>query len=757
MSDAEIGHRTSPIRRLTFTRSISSQPGGFAREDQTDVETLGRRPSESADVTGAGIFEDLELQPLTGLSSETVNASIPVHAKTHQWYHSRHQLRWLASIKRTLVVQCRQWRQTSRFSGWRFGVLTGFAITVLVLLSNLALLLLGIFRYGGYKGGVGELATGSSSSISAVNAAFHLVLNVLSTLLLGASNYSMQVLTAPSRTEVDHAHHKGYSLDIGVLSFRNLRHIGRRRFWLWSVLAASSIPLHLFYNSAIFQVTTGNEYTVTLVSSQDTAELTRLEFTSIKEANKPRNQPATTRMSNADWRKAYDETYVSLYSDLYLIGDQLALSLDDYNDVLAKNTTWSCGWPNTTIVSPAMYINIVDALKPIDSGSWMWVNPASSTGRDTNCSLHIGYAYAIEAGEHNSALNISLLFMAIVLLFNVVKAIAMLLLLLEHDDTYLVTCGDAVSSFLAHPDPGMAGYCTARKEESSLVRSIKVRYLTEDYITTQMAQEAGGYSWRPRKVRWGSAISTKRRMTFTFISGISLLGCSLFLGLSRPSLDSWAASSSTYFSNSDFSNAHLLLNAWLANIPQLLLSAVYLSLNSIYTSIALAQEWNRMAAARKGLRVTAPQGEQRSTFFLQLPYRWGLPLMVVSGTMHWLLSQTVFLVNLQVRNRDGSIDPDNSTSACGFSALALLVLTAVGWGVCIATGALSLLPLQENLPAAGSSSAVFSAACQPPRGDFNAHLKPVQWGATARSPGDVGHCTITSQPITKPIAGQIYA
>lgn len=42
---------------------------------------------------------------------------------------------------------------------------------------------------------------------------------------------------------------------------------------------------------------------------------------------------------------------------------------------------------------------------------------------------------------------------------------------------------------------------------------------------------------------------------------------------------------------------------------------------------------------RKGLRVTQPHGYQRSSYFLQLPYRWSLPLIVISGTLHWLLSR----------------------------------------------------------------------------------------------------------------------
>jgi hypothetical protein len=149
------------------------------------------------------------------------------------------------SVRLNLISQIQHWGDKHGFSGWRFGVLTGLLTTLFVLVSNIILLLLGAFRYGGYQNGISVLARGSSPTIAAISAAYHVFINVLSTLLLGASNYSMQVLTSPTRDAVDLAHEKGKWLDIGILSFRNLRCISRLRFWLWFMLAASSVPLHL--------------------------------------------------------------------------------------------------------------------------------------------------------------------------------------------------------------------------------------------------------------------------------------------------------------------------------------------------------------------------------------------------------------------------------------------------------------------------------------------------------------------------------
>jgi hypothetical protein len=75
--------------------------------------------------------------------------------------------------------------------------------------------------------------------------ASHVIINILSSALLGGSNYCMQRLSAPSRDNIDRAHSKGKWLDIGVSSFRNLWFIPRKCAIMWWLLACSSIPLHL--------------------------------------------------------------------------------------------------------------------------------------------------------------------------------------------------------------------------------------------------------------------------------------------------------------------------------------------------------------------------------------------------------------------------------------------------------------------------------------------------------------------------------
>jgi hypothetical protein len=134
----------------------------------------------------------------------------------------------------------------SRYHGWRMGVLVGCCTSAFVLCCNTAIVIVGSQARGGYKDdGIADLIIGSATAISKWSTAAHLVINILSTILLGASNYTMQVLSSPTRTDIDRAHARGRWLDIGLLSTRNLWNIPAKRSVVWCLLAASSIPLHL--------------------------------------------------------------------------------------------------------------------------------------------------------------------------------------------------------------------------------------------------------------------------------------------------------------------------------------------------------------------------------------------------------------------------------------------------------------------------------------------------------------------------------
>lgn len=133
-------------------------------------------------------------------------------------------------------------------SGWKFVVFACSLCSIAVFVANLA-----IFMWAGYShawqfgGDNGRFALydGNCKTTQKLNVAIHLLINLLGTILLSASNYCMQCLSAPTREEVDRAHGRGMWMDIGIQSFRNLKAIGSKRSVLYFVLGFSSLPLHL--------------------------------------------------------------------------------------------------------------------------------------------------------------------------------------------------------------------------------------------------------------------------------------------------------------------------------------------------------------------------------------------------------------------------------------------------------------------------------------------------------------------------------
>jgi len=77
----------------------------------------------------------------------------------------------------------------------------------------------------------------------------------------------------------------------------------------------------------------------------------------------------------------------------------------------------------------------------------------------------------------------------------------------------------------------------------------------------------------------------------------------------------------------------LIATTLFANLPQGILSFLYLTYNGLFSCMFGALEWSHFGRFRKPLRVTAPEGSQRTTYYLQLPYTYaivGLPSLPTS-------------------------------------------------------------------------------------------------------------------------------
>ena len=263
-------------------------------------------------------------------------------------------------------------------------------------------------------------------------------------------------------------------------------------------------------------------------------------------------------------------------------------------------------------------------------------------------------------------------------------------------------------------------------------------------------------------------------MNIRYIASLTVACCFLVQGLNNSSLNSrsishlWSlgfgnVSSETLVTindSQDLSGAGgVILIVLVANSPQIILSLLYFSYNGVFTCMLLAKEWRTYGSKSNFLRVTTPTGRQRSTYRLQLPYRYSIPLLIGSSTLHWFVSQSIFLVRVNVFAVDHIYD---GVSTCGYSPMALIFVITIGFIIVLVGIANGFRKVRDGMPFAGSCSAAISAACHPPKADVNASSKRVKWGVVAETdPNDpdnhVGHCSFTSFEVETPVVGRWYA
>ena len=206
----------------------------------------------------------------------------------------------------------------------------------------------------------------------------------------------------------------------------------------------------------------------------------------------------------------------------------------------------------------------------------------------------------------------------------------------------------------------------------------------------------------------------------------------------------------------------LIATVLIANSPQVLLSFLYLLYNNLFTCMLSAKEWSGFAQYRQTLRVSSPTGMQRSTYFLQLPYIYSIPLLVASGLFHWLVSQSIFLARVTVYDESGLEDTAQSISTCGYSNIAIIFDLIFGFSLIFIGLGNGFRRYDSSMPLVGSCSAAISAACHPPEGDMKASQKEVKWGALSHEEnedeeGPFGHCCVTSFDVQAPREGTPYA
>ena len=357
-----------------------------------------------------------------------------------------------------------------------------------VLLINLVVTIWGAARFG-VHGSLVTILDGDCSKSKKLSLWLHLLINVLSTLLLGASNYCMQCLSSPSRAEINSAHSQHIWLDIGVPSVRNLRRVSWNKVILWWLFAISTVPLHLLYNSAIFSTIGANEYSA-FVGSENLVTGVGLNW------SLPLYHGSNTTLQYfqqaANWENLTNEECIKVYSQRFVTAN---------NNVLAVTSPLRASSPVLNSTFPVWKTSQDDTHSfPGASPSlanWMIDVPNNPRSpEDGTWSVPIRYCLS-QPVKGYCTLQFSILIIAIVLVCNLTKLACMVVLLLRQEAKPLVTLGDAVESFLETLDPITENMCLADKWKFSS---------KERWSATREPYE-------PKRLRWFASASRKRWLT----------------------------------------------------------------------------------------------------------------------------------------------------------------------------------------------------------------------------------------------------
>lgn len=381
-----------------------------------------------------------------------------------------------------------------------------------------------------------------------------------------------------------------------------------------------------------------------------------------------------------------------------------------------------------------------------------------------------------------------------IIICGLVKVICMWLLLRTNRLELMLTIGDAISSFLQRPDLTTKFWCTLSSDMVSSKKECPWNSENKSFERTELVQQEPHPDFlqtrykpwtdnipraavRPDPKMWKQATSV-RMWIMTWFAMISYIVISVLF----PALATM--NSSTQSSDGAYSSQPLIhmwqIQGWgeiqsialltsyvasfvgsvlVSNIPQLAASFLYYCLNDHLTRCLLAADYNSFAIRRRPLRVSFPQGEQRSTLYLTIPYEYAIPLLAGFTLIHWFISEGLFYVQVLPYGIDSKPVPSKALVTCGVSTIPLITALGVALGIFFAIVLLGFRETKDSkMPVAHGMSVVVSAACHPPYDDFDAAYKPVQWGVVAHCPDAAfPHCSFTSQEVTEPDVDVKYA
>jgi hypothetical protein len=466
-------------------------------------------------------------------------------------------------------------------AGWR-SVAAGLTGLITTLTATIAICLIVSLHHRGNESesglGTSLLLKGDCDLTSRYNTWLHLAINIISSGVLASSNFFMQIMVAPTREDVDKAHARSQFLEVGVQSWRNLRHVPWRNVICWALLAITSIPLHLIFNSAVLESRASTDFLMA-VTSESFLHGAPWALPGVAEAphtaDSDRERVVTDmqnsilsshecdlvrweRISIKDCVDRYNNTRAPLTSHRHVvlvISDLVNSTADGWapSDILIDPSRDSEGPMNkSNALWSAMHFSrndkwLSDQAERRGKSNYYgksdfevylamaslsyWINLNVSTGiisanasvfREGFSSMRAEYCLS-EAFKVDCRLEVGNTMLLIVCVACLVKCtLCVVILATSRSRVPLITPGDAVESFIMKPDSTTAGMCTFARDD----------FVNRDYHQC--------FRWLPSPRAW---VSRNRRVgcavpTRIWIWSYVLIGTSLVVasGLSGSSL-----------------------------------------------------------------------------------------------------------------------------------------------------------------------------------------------------------------------------
>ncbi|KAI2468929.1 hypothetical protein F4781DRAFT_422344 [Annulohypoxylon bovei var. microspora] len=618
--------------------------------------------------------------------------------------------------------------------------------------------------------------TGNCTAVRETNFWIHLLINILASALYTISSYIMQRLAAPTREDINKAHHAREGLRIGSLAIRNLALLGRKRRLVFALLWASSFPIHLVFNSLVVYSST-NAGWPSAVFMLSTFRLDSLTSDNSSLANLGERQhdwiPGSTYNEMVQYilHQQPPLTYLTPNNCIETFGSGLS---ERWGDVVLVYKTE--GWyqnqddqRNTTQLKYPYNSSDIgdysDSYVPNASyDPWSWMCGEFDSPCDVQTILkndvwsidknRVIRCLARELPEL-CELNVSLAIMIIMLICISCKLVCIILAASLGRNQSLLTVGDAVASFLEDPDRVPLDTCwlpyTSRRKR--VMVEAKGSFWTSTIfglVSLSIVWWFFAFTFRQTRTAYENS---KTRFDFNTMLRYGLGQMpAMWTGEFKKKLLTYGDAenpSTTYTSG-----------ASLANLPQIALSAFYLVFNNYITRLFVALEFRSFSTRRRGLRVSEPSKgtKQRRAHFLQIPLRYSLLNMAIFTLLHTFLSQALFLRRVNAIYPQSFDDPNDIGKKLipmiGYSpvscfALAILLTTLVVSGIVI-----GLIPIDWRFPDTSGSSLVIGAACHPPKGTQNSQEGEVRWGVTNKNSNGAVKCSFSLLPVRPPEVGE---